>query len=459
MSYSKAALLCAMSLSLGSLGCQSAPTQLLVEVDSDYEVPDEVSVLRVELRYGDEARTEDFTFGGGVGEVTGFPLSFGVVPPAESPEARVELELILLDASEGVRVSRVVRSRFQRHRTIRIPVFLARSCEGVVCQQNETCASGRCERIAEPPQDAGGATMDAGGRPDAAHTLDGSEKPIDECARNEDCNNGNACDGVETCDRGACRSGTAVMCSSGTCNPGTGACESGCAESPCRLAAPQCGCAGDEACGVVDESVGCRPFGPRREGETCLNSEAMRCQAGLECVDLPGSGIAMCMRYCLNDVDCRSGTGLYSACAIQLSDAAGSPIERAVLCAPHCVPFFDRRDFERACPDGLACYLAETDDEWHTNCRPRGSGVAGSPCPGGPVECGEGLLCVTESSGRVCRKVCGIALMDIDEDGVPERVSRGCDLERETCGLFVDERGDPSIVIDGIDVGACRPTG
>jgi hypothetical protein len=95
-----------------------------------------------------------------------------------------------------------------------------------------------------------------------------------QCTVDADCNNGDYCDGVETCNAGTCQAGTAVVCSDGlwcngteTCNETTDSCDAG--------TAPVCDdglfCTGTESCNEGTDS--CDSTGdPCAGGETCMEA-------------------------------------------------------------------------------------------------------------------------------------------------------------------------------------------
>ncbi len=296
---------------------------------------------------------------------------------------------------------------------------------------------------------------DATPEEDAEPTEDATTSP--ECERNADCADGNECNGIERCVRGACVAGTPIdcdddlactddSCSDGMClhEPDDGLCDvgetcdrddgcvPGCAESPCRLTSPQCGCAEGQACylGTADSRL-CATAGTLGEGATC--SATTSCTAGMTCLNIASTGRnAMCMRFCDNDRDC---TGPGSACALMLSTGSGTgSIPGVALCTRSCNPATND-----GCPSGAACSVFSNDGEFVTDCNaPAGTG-------------GQGASCETDAD-------CQASYGCIDADGAagmdPAMCLRWCRVGTScttgTCTGF-----SPPLLIGGAEYGAC----
>ena len=102
------------------------------------------------------------------------------------------------------------------------------------------------------------------------------------CANNADCNDGNACNGVETCDAGHCVLGTPLNCDDGNactidCDPATGCVQIAKADGT--------GCDDGDECTKGDQCVGgaCTPGEPRacNDGNDCT---ADTCDPAKGCV-------------------------------------------------------------------------------------------------------------------------------------------------------------------------------
>jgi hypothetical protein len=148
--------------------CRADRTQVVLFVDTDFAVPSRMGSLRVvvtdprdrspivqpiELKGASASGCADAPNGARYC----VPLSLLLVPSANRPanaplEVRVE-GIAGTDALSGaVLVSRSARMSFAQGQTLRLPMFLARDCEGVLCPSDFTCAEGaRCVPIDRPP--------------------------------------------------------------------------------------------------------------------------------------------------------------------------------------------------------------------------------------------------------------------------------------------------------------------
>lgn len=147
---------------LVAIGCTSPATQLVVAVDTDFEVPAELSYVRarVEGPDGRNAPPEGWTLVSGepdvaAGEVE-IPFSFGVAPRSNGEE----LDIVVI--VEGFRrqgdaaplVSVRATTGFVEGKRLRLPLFLAKVCEQVwtTCGPAQTCDGGVCVDDNRPPQ-------------------------------------------------------------------------------------------------------------------------------------------------------------------------------------------------------------------------------------------------------------------------------------------------------------------
>ncbi len=148
-----AALACLLVVPLAS--CSRSATQLVVEVESDIVSPSYRCVrVEVERVPADLAEAASSAY---PRALTPVPFSLGVVPPDGDATARVQIvaetrtdDCEPREASEAAPyVRRVVRTGFLPDRGIRVPIFLAERCAGVVCDPDETCApdTGLCEPV------------------------------------------------------------------------------------------------------------------------------------------------------------------------------------------------------------------------------------------------------------------------------------------------------------------------
>jgi hypothetical protein len=142
------------------------------------------------------------------------------------------------------------------------------------CTSSDKCSNGACGGSAVTCNDGITCTVDTCQEPTGCN-FDQSKCG---CAKDADCNDGNACNGVETCNLGtlSCVAGTAVSCTGlddacnvGVCDSKTGACKA----TP-RLDGT--GCDDGNACTKVDSCTAGK----------CLGSSAVVCTASDQCHDV-----------------------------------------------------------------------------------------------------------------------------------------------------------------------------
>lgn len=171
-----------------------------------------------------------------------------------------------------------------------------------------------------------------------------------------------------------------------------------CAESPCRLVAPQCGCGAGEGCYVNGSGArSCATAGTEGEGQTCSGETA--CRAGHLCVGIAGT--AFCSRFCNTDTDCTGGPG--SLCLLTLNDGSGGALPGVTLCTIACNPAA-----ATGCPSGMACAIYQESAgamRTFTGCRAAGTGTAGSPCTT-EDDCQPGYFCADAGLGNECIRWC-----------------------------------------------------
>ncbi|MBN8614926.1 MAG: hypothetical protein J0L92_30280 [Deltaproteobacteria bacterium] len=170
---------CAFALALVA-GCSFPATQLLVVVDSDY-LDEELSTIEVRTYEVDEFRAS-FPESVPVELRTlqvrrmseagvDIPFSFGVVPLRGDASRRVVIELTAFPRA-GARVVVRAITGFVPRETRRVPMFISRNCEGVVCGVDQTCdESGQCvpATVAPGPPVIPGEEFDDAGVPVDAH--------------------------------------------------------------------------------------------------------------------------------------------------------------------------------------------------------------------------------------------------------------------------------------------------
>ncbi|MCS6799272.1 MAG: hypothetical protein NZ898_12225 [Myxococcota bacterium] len=298
---------------------------------------------------------------------------------------------------------------------------------------------------------------DAGLLPDAG-TMDAG------CRSAADCADRRACNGTERCVAGVCMPGVPVACDdgidctvdscvepAGTCmfSPDDTRCPAGlrcnavmgctrstmCAESPCRLVAPQCGCPSGQGCyNMADGTRYCASAGTRTTGSAC--TAVNQCRAGDTCVALdPMTGI--CVHYCATDADC-SGAG--ALCILELSDGGGGTLPGIRLCTRSCDPIT-----ASGCPAGTTCQIfreAAGAMRWLTDCAvPVGMRRQGQPCDPMTLPCDRGFVCL-DPDGSGPRSLQCLRWCDATR-------GTGCALG-ETCFGFMTP-----VVIGTVEYGVC----
>lgn len=285
-----------------------------------------------------------------------------------------------------------------------------------------------------PGLDAGMMSDDGGSERDAGQSgfdagRDGGMIRIDAgpdagpvgCTSAAECSDGLFCNGVERCNAGTCGPGTPVtcddsigctmnrcleptsgttpdcdyvpidsMCPAGqTCNPATG-CTTGCAESPCRLLNPQCGCPAGSGCYLNGSMRTCASAGSAGEGTTCTSVNS--CQPGLICLNVSRDMAVvtnMCMRFCATDANC---VGAGSNCIYTIDDGMGGSVPGVTVCSRSCNPITSV-----GCVAGSSCQIFQETAApmgFFTDClAPVGPGTQFDPCTDA-TDCARGFTCV-----------------------------------------------------------------
>lgn len=122
----------------------SQSTDLVVLVDSDYEVPTPMSRVFVEVFDPAGATILTYDFNPDTPGL-GIPFSFGVDAGGFVNE---RVEIVVAAANQAsLLTQRRVRLGFIEGRQPLLSVFLAKACESVTCSASQTCSSGSCVDI------------------------------------------------------------------------------------------------------------------------------------------------------------------------------------------------------------------------------------------------------------------------------------------------------------------------
>lgn len=298
-------------ITLPVAGCDAETVDLVVELRTDFVAGVEFTNVRTELASRGSELTparvgEDFTERQRVAEFAGL-----------APGTHM-LSVALVDAAgRDVIVRRV---RVMQTSSFSVTVLISRDCAAVDCPG---------------PMDGPDAVECVGGRCAPLQCVDGDEPscPDAECARASDCPPMAACARTQ-CVTGSCLyASDPSMCGAGEycdaergCLPIPNPADAGpddagidagvdagvdagtCAETPCRLLVPQCGCLAGQMCQRTvpgDVFRECVSEGATAAGEVCTDS--LDCQAGHSCV-FQGTGDGVCAAFCGSAADCPPST-------------------------------------------------------------------------------------------------------------------------------------------------------
>lgn len=176
-----------------------------------------------------------------------------------------------------------------------------------------------------------------------------------------------------------------------------------CAEAPCKLVSPQCGCDAGKMCTIDNTGARvCHTEGATALGQIC--SGLYSCETGSLCVQT-SSTTSLCTKYCDADNQCSGGI-----CLIQLTDPnnPNGVLQGVTLCTDSCDPVT-----ASGCPagQGLSCQLyQEQDGQMRTFTLCSGSGAVGQ---GGTCtkneDCQVGSACFTVGGmSQECLKYCKV---------------------------------------------------
>jgi hypothetical protein len=256
------------------------------------------------------------------------------------------------------------------------------------------------------------------------------------------CNNGNACDGVETCTAGVCHAGTPLNCDDGnacttdTCNASTGCAHTAIAGCAACTTASQCNdgnpCTTDTCTAGHCQSTAVANGTSCSDGNVCNGAETCQggaCTAGtaLNCND----GNVCTSDGCSSSAGCTHSAILgCTACttAGQCDDGNACTVDTcsAGTCQHAAAPN------GTACGDGNFCNGAET-------CQ------AGSCAAGTPVNCDDGNACTTDGCDPILGQCTHLSLpgcctanadcVDLDACTINERCEAGaCVSDSLVCG-------------------------
>jgi hypothetical protein len=305
--------------------------------------------------------------------------------------------------------------------------------DGVFCNGAETCDPALdCQGGAPPSCD------DA-----VVCTADSCDPVGDLCVNAPDdaaCDDGQFCNGVETCDAVLdCQGGPSVDCGDGV----------GCTADSCNESTDSCDNTADDA--LCDDGVFCNGTETCDAGLDCQGGTPPSCDDAVVCTADTCDPVGNACVNAPDDAACDDGVFCNGAetCDAGLDCQAGAPptCDDAVVCtADSCDPVGDacvNAPDDAVCDDGQFCNGVETCD-------------AALDCQGGAaIDCGDGVGCTTDSCNESidsCDNTADDALCD---DGV---FCNGA----ETCHATVDCQGGTPPICDDVEIctdDSCDPVG
>src|SRR2546428_2140272 len=288
---------------------------------------------------------------------------------------------------------------------LHVPLLDGTSCsDGNVCNGAETCQLGVCSP---------GAPLN--GNDSNPCTTDSCD-PVAGCrnlavANGTSCSDGTVCNGVETCQAGACTAGTALNCNDNnpcttdTCDP-----LAGCQHTALVNGTP---CPDGDLCNGVETC----------QAGVCTSGTPLSCNDNNACTTDGCDPVAGCRNVpVVNGTPCGDGNACNGAETCQAGACtAGTPLncnDNNPCTTDTCDPVAGRQHTAAAngtsCSDGNACNGAET-------CQ------AGLCAPGVALNCNDSNPCTADTCDPVagCRSTAGA-------DGTPCSGGDGC-YGRETC--------------------------
>jgi len=279
------------------------------------------------------------------------------------------------------------------------------------------------------------------------------------CSTDVDCNDGNPCNGVETCVNGLCQAGTPIDCSSGDpciidgCDPATGLCthtpcgggnlcvvatcsaSTGCVQTPVD-------CSGSNACVQVNGvpayvTAACDPT-----TGSCVGGTPVTCDDGNPCTDDSCDPTQGCV-HTPNTLPCDDGNGCTTGDACQGGSCEGTPVNcddgnvcngfetcdpATGACLPGVPPNCDDGNpcTTDTCDPTLGCvYVNNTAPCDDGNPCTTGDTCAGGTCAGVPVVCSDGNAC---NGIETCDPTTGVCL-----PGTPVNCDDGNPCTLDTC--------------------------
>lgn len=310
-------------------GCAAPPSQLVLVVDSDLQIPSELSAVRVTTQY-DGVVISSVTFAvASTASSTGLPLSLGIVPLRGDVSRRVRIVAEALDGLGQPVVETSAVIGFLPGRSLRLPMFLAHSCIAIDCPAMQTCTRSGCIDEAIDPEallpGADAATaVDAGGSVDAGSSVDvgGGDAGRADTGAALSCT---ACGAAGSVCEQACADGASCTCGGGC------PCDITCdADASCDVA-----CDGGAACTVVARSaeradLSCTAGASCTLDARSATSVTAECGAGTSC-SLGCRSAGTCAVSCTGGAHCTLDCSGSSSCRFAACDGALTVCRAGIL--------------------------------------------------------------------------------------------------------------------------------
>jgi len=172
-----------------------------------------------------------------------------------------------------------------------------------------------------------------------------------------------------------------------------------CGEMPCKLVAPQCGCASGEMCQVDGMGArACVPAGNVAIGGVCTVDND--CAAGGICLATTPT-VSTCGEFCSSDAQCTAPGGL---CVVTLNNGSGGQIPGVTLCSENC-----NATTNVGCAAGTGCVFGRESAgqmRLFTTCREVGTGAQGAACTDNG-DCAATYGCFNTGTNE-CLKYCNV---------------------------------------------------
>jgi len=420
-------------------------TEIVVMVDSDLSVPSEIDEVRVDVSgvVGGPRQSSGSLTGAGASPL---PRTVGLVHEG-GPLGPVEVRATALRAGTEV-LSREARVSFIQGRTVVLRLELLRSCIGVSCPAEQTCAASACRSVVVPPSELPEWPLGQdGGRSDACPSVP------ERCNGTDD-----DCDGLidedfdtstDPVNCGMCFNPCPVLinstatCVAGicgrACNAGFGDCD-GLASNGCEASltsAAACGSCSNVcafANGVAACTAGACTLTSCDAGfDDCDMMETTGCEAALDTVtDCAACGVA-CTRANAT-ATCATGTCALDTCDAGFGDcdtmeANGCEIPLDTLtdcgaCGVSCAP----ANATGSCSTGM-CAVA-TCDAGFDDCDMMSSNGCETPLDT-PMDCGVcGVPCDVAHASETCATgSCVLGACDAGYGNCDTMDPNGCEVD------------------------------